>query len=244
MSLLFQFQQIKKKKSLFKKFIIKHYFLYKNIVNQIILFVTDEHNNIKTYLTTQSNKYTKYTKKIKNCNLGETNHIIDAIFQESISYLKHYSLQYYDKVIENEKIGTVYDLLGLFIECCSLFVNEPIKDIEYNYNYNSYLGLLDPTLRFIQFNKKLFIEFNNITTVDNCHVIEITFTLNPIGEQGSVFCDITKKVLSDLFSKFCEFYYYYDIVFNNNYYTIQEEIIDCNDDDGQISLTIHVKQNK
>ena len=151
-------EKMKERKNLFKQQIMKQPFLYDNIVNQILLFVTDGYNDIKNYLNIH-NEYYKYMKQIHSKDHNEPDDNIDdddnnikiknpkniSIHQQ----LKTRLLDYYSIVLQNENITCLLDLIGLFIDCSSLFTTRSIEKIG-AYSYSS----LKHTPKFIIFNSQ------------------------------------------------------------------------------------------
>ena len=256
MSLILGSKRIEKKKDLFKEIISNNDFLYQNIINKILLLVIDEYSNIKNYLNSQVIDYYKningYDYNDKEYHAAN-NHVIDKVYM----WLLEHSFEYYNKVMKYEPINTVWDLIGLFVECCFLFTNMPVEDVGALYcDYSCYdsgtkVELIKPIPTFIKFNddryQDVVISFENdidYNVKSENPDIKIEFAIWPVGEQDSVFCEIIQNIMNDLFSRINKKFCNKPMLFNNNYYAIKKHNPNFEVNDGQLYLAIyfvHVK---
>ena len=256
MSLILGSTRIEKKKNLFKEIISNNDFLYQNIINKILLLVIDEYSNIKNYLNSQVIDYYKningYDYNDKEYHAAN-NHVIDKVYM----WLLEHSFEYYNKVMKYEPINTVWDLIGLFVECCSLFTNMSVKDIGALYSdYSCYdpglnVELIKPIPTFIKFNDDHYQDViisleNNIINSDknNNSNIKIEFAICPVGKQDSVFCEIITGILNNLFLSFTERFGYISMLFNDSKYFLIEKNSYNTVNDGQIFMEISLNHCK
>ena len=240
-------QRIEKKIFLFKEHIQD--FLYKNIVDKILALIIDEYKNIKTYL---KNQIIEYYEKIDSFNIHEHHKYKDYINTKVYFWLTHYTNQYYNDVIKHEKIVTLWDLIGLFIECGSLFINSSVADISALYcdfsvyDPNIKIELIEPIPTFIKFKsdkKDFFITIEKTMDKKNASDITIQFIILPVGKQDSIFCQIIKKILNNLFLRFIEIFSNIDMLFNNSkYFLIKKHKLFNEVDDGHIFLRIYLNK--
>lgn len=245
-------KRIEKKKNLFKEIIFNNNLLYNNIVNKILSLTTNEYSNIKTYLKSQ---VVDYYKKINGYDYNDkeyddaNNHVNEEVYTWLIKHIT----QYYNEIIKYEQIDTMWDLVGLFIECCSLFTDGLVTDIGALYcDYSCYdpktkVELIKPIPTFIKLddtiNQDVLITIENTKTKkDTSDIIIIEFAVSPVGEQDSVFCEIIAGILNVLFSIICKKFCDKSMLFNDKYYVINEYGLRYESNDGQIFIPISLNQ--
>lgn len=240
-------KRIEKKKNLFKEHIKD--LLYNNIVNKILLLVADEYSDIKTYLNSQVMEYYKNIDGYESDNdeyYIANKHINTTVYQ----HLMYHSTQYYNKVMKNESITSLWDLIGLFIECGSLFTNGSVTDIG-AFNFNSIditnFKLIEPIPKFIKYEniyQDVIVSFKNKINNNKDHIIIIEFAIWPIGKQDSVFCNVIETILFNLFSNFYIKFCYESMSFNGKYFMFYNDIPKFEIDNGQIFISVNLMQNE
>ena len=242
-------KRIEKKKKIFKEIIFKNNILYDNIITKILSQTTDEYNNIKKYLIFQVasynqkiDEYNEYDEKYNEAN----NYVNTKVYL----WLTQNTTQYYNQVVKYEQIVTMWDFIGLFIECGSLFTDMSVKDIGalyYNYENDSVMKvkLINPIPSFIKFNdisyQSVIISFeNDIAKKDknNNSSIHIQIGLFPVDNQESPFYKIINKILIKLFLILCKKFCDLPFLFNDKYYVIDEHNLHNQVKDGYIFFTI------
>ena len=217
-------EKMKERKNLFKQQIMKQPFLYDNIVNQILLFVTDGYNDIKNYLNIH-NEYYKYMKQIHSKDHNEPDDNIDdddnnikiknpkniSIHQQ----LKTRLLDYYSIVLQNENITCLLDLIGLFIDCSSLFTNRPIEKIgAYCYSSSKYTGLTPSFIKFDHMYHDIIVNFIQLD-----QQLDLSFDISLMDKNDSAFCKIIRMLLINLVSKIYE-WVQNPLLFDGKYFVI------------------------
>lgn len=228
-------EKIEKKKNIFKEYVKN--LLYDNIINRILLLVIDEYNDIKNDLKTQF-KYYKYMKENNSHDHDEIDNDDEdekydddgyngydgydevknpkniMVYQQLIKNL----INYYDMVIQNESIICLWDLVGLFIDCSSLFTNRSVGKIgAYSCSDLKHTG---PTPLFIKTDYRFYdiiVSFVKVSFVK----LDISFNISLMDQKDTAFCKIIRMVAIDLFSKIYEGFHEKPLLFNDQKFVIE-----------------------
>ena len=226
-------EKIEKKKVLFRNYVKD--FLYDNIAQRILLFVADGYKDIKKDLKTQL-EYHNYMKENDFNDYDESDNDSDdekydndggyvnydgydevknpkniMVYQKFMKRL----VDHYTMVIQTESITNLWDLVGLFIDCSSLFTNRPIEKIgAYCYSSSKYTGLTPSFIKFDHMYHDIIVNFIQLD-----QQLDLSFDISLMDKNDSAFCKIIRMLLINLVSKIYE-WVQNPLLFDGKYFVI------------------------